>query len=82
VRTPASGDGLGSNNNRKDHKKERKSMLSFEEYVLFQALDEGTKKALAEKFARKRLTPGEIAAANSFGTSIVDVWAQKQLNSP
>lgn len=55
-------------------------MFSFEEYVMFSALSEGTKKQLAEKFAEKRLSPEEIRMANAMGLSCVDTWAQKQLS--
>lgn len=49
--------------------------MSFEEYVMFNALSEAEKKELAEKFAAKRLTPEQIKIGRSMATSNVSTWA-------
>lgn len=55
-------------------------MFTFEEYVMFSALSEASKKQLAETFAKKRLSPEEIRTAGAMGQSCVEIWAQKQLS--
>ncbi len=56
-------------------------MFSFEEYVMFQALSDSMKKALAEKFAAKRIPSEEAKIIKQMGTSYVDAWAQKQIDT-
>jgi hypothetical protein len=55
--------------------------MTFEEFVMFSMLSEQEKLALAEKFAKKRMSPEHMKIASMLGGSVLSVWADSLINS-